>query len=71
VAVALGATTADNRRAVRQAVRHLREAVGPVPLFVGGGAVPDDAAARHLGADGWGRDAAALVDLLDALPSAT
>jgi excisionase family DNA binding protein len=71
VAVALGATTADNRSAVRQAVRYLRGAVGGVPLFVGGGAVPDEATARRLGADGGGRDAAALVDLLDALPAAT
>jgi excisionase family DNA binding protein len=71
VAVALAATTPDNRSAVRQAVRHVREAVGGVPVLVGGGAVPDEASARRLGADGWGRDGAALVELLDALPSVT
>jgi MerR family transcriptional regulator, light-induced transcriptional regulator len=70
VAVALAATTPDNRSSVRRAVRLLREAVG-VPVLVGGGAVPDEATARRLGADGWGRDGAALVDLLDALPPVT
>ena len=71
VAVALAATTSDNRRGVQQAVRSLREAVSGVPVLVGGGAVPDEATARRLGADGWGRDAAALVDLLEDLPSPT
>jgi len=71
VAVALAATTPDNRSAVRHAVQCVREAVAGVPVLVGGAAVPDEAAARRLGADGWGRDGAALVDLLAALPSAT
>jgi len=71
VAVALAATTPDNRPAVEEAVRCVREIVDGVPVLVGGGAVPDEAAARRLGADGWGRDGAALVDLLEALPSAT
>jgi excisionase family DNA binding protein len=71
VAVALAATTPDNVGAVRQAVRLVREAVGGVPVLVGGGAVPDEVDARRLGADGWGRDGAALVELLEALPSVT
>jgi excisionase family DNA binding protein len=71
VAVALAATTPDNDAAVRDAVRCVREAVDGVPVLLGGGAVPDEATARALGADGWGRDGAALVDLLEALPPAT
>lgn len=71
VAVALAATTPDNRPAVEEAVRCVREIVEGVPVLLGGGAVPNEAAARGLGADGWGRDGAALVDLLEALPPAT
>jgi methanogenic corrinoid protein MtbC1 len=66
VAVALAATTRDNRSGLREAVRCLRESGADVPVFVGGGAVPDEAAALRLGADGWGRDGAALVGLLEA-----
>jgi len=40
-----------------------------VPVLVGGGAVPDEGVARRLGADAWGRDGAALVGLLGALPA--
>jgi excisionase family DNA binding protein len=69
VAVALAATTSDNRSGVRQAVRYLHGALGATPVLLGGGAVPDEDAARRLGADGWGRDGADLVDLLEALPS--
>jgi hypothetical protein len=69
VAVALAATTPDNRRAVQEAVRSVRAALHGVPVLVGGGAVPDEAAARRLGADGWGRDGAALLELLEGLPS--
>jgi hypothetical protein len=48
----------------------LKEVLDGVPVLVGGGAVPrTDAVA--LGADGWGRDGAALVDLLEELPSAS
>lgn len=71
VAVALAVTTPDNHAAVRDAVRCLRESLDGVPVLVGGGAVPDEATARGLGADGWGRDGAALLDLLEALPAAT
>jgi methanogenic corrinoid protein MtbC1 len=71
VAVGLAVTTADNRRAVVEAVDGLKEVLGGVPVLVGGGALPDQADAAALGADGWGRDGAALVNLLDALPSAT
>ena len=71
VAVALAATTRDNRSGVRDAVRLVRDAAGDVPVFVGGSGVPDEVAALRLGADGWGRDGAALVDLLDAAPAST
>jgi excisionase family DNA binding protein len=71
VAVGVAVTTGDNRRAVGEAVACLKEVVGDVPVLVGGGAAPDRASAVALGADGWGRDGAALVDLLDALPFAT
>jgi excisionase family DNA binding protein len=68
VAVALAATTGDNRSGLREAVRCVRGVLGATPVFVGGGAVPDEAAARRLGADGGGRDGSALVGLLEALP---
>jgi MerR family transcriptional regulator, light-induced transcriptional regulator len=71
VAVAVAATTPHNGRAVQQAVRSLQAALHGVPVLVGGGAVPDEAAARRLGADGWGRDGAALVELLESLPSSS
>jgi excisionase family DNA binding protein len=71
VAVAVAATTPHNGRAVQQAVRSLQAALHGVPVLVGGGAVPDEATARRLGADGWGRDGAALVDLLESLPSSS
>ena len=71
VAVGLSVTTADNLGAVREAVSGLKEVLGDVPVLVGGGGVPDQADAAAVGADGWGRDGAALVDLLDTLPFAT
>jgi MerR family transcriptional regulator, light-induced transcriptional regulator len=71
VAVALGVTTADSLSAARQAVRFVREAVGDVPVLVGGGAVADEGIARRIGADASGRDGAALVELLDGLPTPT
>jgi excisionase family DNA binding protein len=71
VAVALTVTTPGNRLAVEEAMQCVQETLDGVPVLVGGGAVPDEAAARRLGADGWGRDGAALVELLGALPSAT
>jgi excisionase family DNA binding protein len=67
VAVALAASSTDNRKAVREAVRRVRDAIGDVPVLVGGGAVGDEAAARRLGADGGGGDGASLVDVLGAL----
>jgi MerR family transcriptional regulator, light-induced transcriptional regulator len=70
VAVGLAVTTAGNRPAVGDAVSCLKEVLAGVPVLVGGGAVAR-ADAEALGADGWGRDGAALVDLLDALPFAT
>ncbi len=71
VAVALAATTPDNGTALRDAVRCVRDAVDGVPVLVGGGAVPDEATARGLGADGWGRDGVALLELLEGLSAAT
>jgi len=71
VAVGLSVTTADNLTAVRDAVSGLKAVLDDVPVLVGGGGVPDQADAAAVGADGWGRDGAALVDLLDALPFAT
>jgi excisionase family DNA binding protein len=70
VAVGLAVTATDNLPAVGEAVSCLKEVLD-VPVLVGGGAAPDRAGAAALGADGWGRDGAALVDLLDALPFAT
>ena len=71
VAVALAATTADNRRGLQEAVRCLRAEMGDVPVFVGGSGAPDEGAALRLGADGWGRDGAALVGLVEAAAAPT
>jgi excisionase family DNA binding protein len=71
VAVGLAVTTTDNLPAVGEAVSCLQEVLDGVPVLVGGAALPDRVDAAGLGADGWGRDGAALVGLLDALPFAT
>lgn len=62
LAVAVGATTADRRPAVRRVVRAVHAAAPGVPVLVGGAAIADADAAERLGADGWtGPDARAVV----------
>jgi excisionase family DNA binding protein len=66
VAVAVCATSGDNERNIRKAVRALREVVD-VPLFLGGGAIDDPAHAADLGADAAVGTMGELVDALDGL----
>jgi len=65
-AVAISSTTPGNEAAVAEAVAAVRDRVS-VPVLVGGGAVPDEAAARSLGGDGWAADARSAVAVLEAL----
>jgi excisionase family DNA binding protein len=67
VAVAVSATTAGNELAAARSVEAVRGAVS-APVLLGGGAVPDEATARRLGADGWASDARGVVGLLQSLP---
>jgi methanogenic corrinoid protein MtbC1 len=56
VAILLGVTATGRDREVRAVVRALRRAHVDVPVLVGGAAIPDEAAALALGADGWSGD---------------
>jgi len=66
VAVAVSSTTPGNEAGVAEAVSAVRGAVG-APVLVGGAAVPDEAAARALGGDGWAPDARGVVGVLEGL----
>ena len=66
VAVAVSATTPGNDEAVRDTIAAVHERVD-VPVLVGGGAVPDAAAAKALGGDGWAADARDVTELLEDL----
>lgn len=66
LAVVVSATTPGNDDAVRATVAAVHERVD-VPVLVGGGAVPDAAAAQALGGDGWAADARDLAELLEDL----
>jgi excisionase family DNA binding protein len=67
IAVGVSVGTTANERAARATVRAVREALPGVPIFVGGPAVPDDAAAHAMGADAWAADARGLAQALDGL----
>lgn len=67
IAVALTVTTPDNERVVTETVDTLHASLGAVPVLVGGGAVPDEATARTLGADGWAADGMGALVLLQGL----
>jgi methanogenic corrinoid protein MtbC1 len=54
----------DDDAALIAAIRH---SVGPVPVLVGGAAVDGDQSARHLGADGWARDAREVGPMIAAM----
>jgi len=72
VAVGISVTGVPNLDGARAAVAAVREAVGPVPVLLGGAAVVDAAHAAALGGDHWaadGRAAAALVAALAARAS--
>jgi methanogenic corrinoid protein MtbC1 len=61
--VALSATLLSHRSDLAETIRALRATPGfAVPILVGGGAVPDLAAARDLGADGFAPTVSAALD---------
>ena len=68
VAVLVGVTTRGRDREVRAIGRALRRAGVDAPVLVGGAAIPDEAAALALGANGWsGVDGAAARAAVEAL----
>ena len=69
LAVGICATAVDNAEAIRQAVQAVRDAT-PVPIFLGGGAIPDEATALAMGADHHTADAHAVIDLVEDLVTA-
>jgi excisionase family DNA binding protein len=73
LAVMVGVTTPGLDRPAARALRELRRAGLPVPLFIGGAAIRDEAHAHHLGADHWsGRDGRHAVEIVErVLGSAT
>ena len=67
VAVAVGVTTPGNDPAVRELADALHAGVPGVPVLIGGGGLTGQEHAAALGADGWARDATAVLVLLDDL----
>ena len=68
IAICIGVTTGGLDDVVAETVAALSDASIDVPVVVGGAAVPDEAAARALGADRWsGPDASTLIATVDAL----
>lgn len=68
VAVCISATRVNSDRAARRMVKAVRKSAPESRVFVGGGAVPNAAAAESLGADGWASNAPGAVNLvLDAV----
>src|SRR5262245_571322 len=66
-AVGVSISTPQSLRSGEETIASLRASVRRVPILVGGHAVVDEAHARAIGADGWARDARAMVVLLDSL----
>lgn len=66
LAVGISVTVPGNEVGARAAVDAVRAEVS-APVFLGGAALPDAAAARALGADHWAPDARAAVGLLEQL----
>ncbi|MDA8046757.1 MAG: cobalamin-dependent protein [Actinomycetota bacterium] len=64
LAIGLSAGTTRTLERAGKAVAGLHHARPGVPVFLGGPAVPDEAAARAVGADGWAADAAGAVELI-------
>ncbi len=66
VAICIGVTTGGLDDALTATVAALRDASIEAPVLVGGAAIPDEAAALALGADGWsGSDAPTLIATVD------
>ena len=66
-AIVVSVVDERHRSAALRLTRAARRAAPSVPLLVGGNAVPDEAAARALGSDGWvmdPRDVGALIERL-------
>jgi excisionase family DNA binding protein len=67
VAVGISVTHAENLEGARAAVVAVRDAVGDVPVLLGGAAVAGAAEAAALGADGWAPDGRAAAEVLAAI----
>jgi excisionase family DNA binding protein len=65
LAVGVSVTTSGNEASVRHLVDVLHGVLDG-PVFVGGGAVVDETAARALGGDGWAADALGAIELFEA-----
>ena len=67
VAVAISVGSDATRRAGARAAAAARRTAPGVPVLIGGPGIEDEAMARRLGADIWGRDADAVSASLDAV----
>ena len=64
VAVAISVGSRSSEPAAAKAAAAVHAAAPDVPVLIGGPGIADEAAARRLGADRWGRDAEAVSALL-------
>jgi excisionase family DNA binding protein len=67
VAVGISVTTPGLEDSVRGAVQAVRDALGPVPVLIGGSAIADEQSALRLGADCWAADATGAMEAIEGL----
>jgi excisionase family DNA binding protein len=65
--VAVGVVNTNHLDTAASLIRAVRRSIGRVPLVAGGAAVPDEQAARRLGADGWASDARQVARVISAI----
>ena len=64
VAVCVSSTRFKAEAAVRRTIKAVRKTAPDVPVFAGGGSIPDAATAAALGADGWADSGPGAVELV-------